>query len=94
MKARQIKKLRKKIEKFHRFSIRDVEYLGGSFEKESHIFTASDWCHAVKRYLSWYCHKHRRFHRNHTNYPEICFNDIFARFEVHDIDKNFTYYVR
>ena len=96
MKAKYIKKLRKKIEKYHTYIIHTAIHLFGEtyYEEEGTIIYAlpGDGIDAVRKYCRWYMRKYKKLHPNYSKYlySTTCKNGYF---EAIDLETGFKHYV-
>ena len=96
MKAKYIKKLREKIEKYHPFVIHTaIRLIGEPYsEEEKPIIYAlpGDGIDAVRKYCRWYRRKNKKLHPNYSEDLNIttCSKGYF---EAIDLETGFKHYV-
>lgn len=94
MKARHIKKLRKKIAEFKEFTVSIPTGLFG-FDGDyrcKKVIKASDEIHAIRRYFKWYYRYYKETSEFQTYYPEPC-SRIWAHVLVED-SKGYKHFYR
>lgn len=95
MKARHIRKLRKRIAKFDKYDIFESVGLFGSpyWSTKEATVTADSLTLVMERFFSRYSRTYKRHHNNWTTDPRET-KECWGRFEVVNLRTGFHHYVR